>query len=74
MRKKGFETVLVVDDDPLLLHIIEAEIALYGYKPILAKNAQEAFLANHGKWLRIGCRMRQKHATYGNMSLMISSS
>ncbi len=42
MRKKGFETVLVVDDDPLILHIIEAEIALYGYKPILAKNAEEA--------------------------------
>jgi DNA-binding NtrC family response regulator len=42
MRKKGSETVLVVDDDPLVLNVIEAEISFYGYKPIMASNGEDA--------------------------------
>ena len=42
MRTKGSETVLVVDDDPMVLGLIEAEIALYGFKPILAGSGEEA--------------------------------
>lgn len=42
MRIKGSETVLIVDDDPAILGFIEEEIALYGYKPIVAGSAEEA--------------------------------
>ena len=42
MRNMGSETVMIVDDDPMILSFIEEEIAQYGYKPILAKNAEEA--------------------------------
>jgi DNA-binding NtrC family response regulator len=42
MRKMGSETVLIVDDDPMILGFIEEEIAQYGYKTILAGNAEEA--------------------------------
>jgi DNA-binding response OmpR family regulator len=42
MRKMGSETVMIVDDDPMILGFIEEEIVQYGYKPILANNAEEA--------------------------------
>ena len=42
MRNMGSETVLIVDDDPMILSFIEEEISQYGYKPILASNAAEA--------------------------------
>ena len=42
MRNMGPETVLIVDDDPMILTFIEEEIGQYGYKPILANNAEEA--------------------------------
>ena len=42
MRTKGSETVLVVDDDPMILSYIEEEIGLYGYTPILASTGEEA--------------------------------
>ena len=42
MRNMGLETVLIVDDDPMILSFIKEEIAQYGYKPILANNAEEA--------------------------------
>ncbi|MDX1776231.1 MAG: response regulator [Desulfobulbales bacterium] len=42
MRLKGSETVLVVDDDPLMLNVIEQGISFYGYKPIVASNGEEA--------------------------------
>lgn len=42
MRNMGLETVLIVDDDPMILSFIEEGIAQYGYKPILAKNAEES--------------------------------
>jgi DNA-binding NtrC family response regulator len=45
MRKTGSETVLIVDDDPVILNIIKEEIGQYGYKPILARNADEALSA-----------------------------
>jgi len=44
MRMKGSETVLVVDDDPAILGFIEEEIALHGYRPIIACSAEEALL------------------------------
>ena len=42
MRYKGSEKVLVVDDDPLILHLIKEEIGFYGYRPIIAANGKEA--------------------------------
>ena len=42
MRKMGSETIMIVDDDPMILGFIEEEIVQYGYKPILANNAEEA--------------------------------
>lgn len=42
MRIKGSETVLVVDDDPMILSYIEEEIGLYGYRSILASSGEEA--------------------------------
>jgi two-component system cell cycle sensor histidine kinase/response regulator CckA len=42
MRNMGSETILIVDDDQMILSLIEEEISQYGYKPILAKNAAEA--------------------------------
>jgi len=42
MRNMESETVLIVDDDPMILDFIEEEIAQYGYKTILAGNAAEA--------------------------------
>jgi DNA-binding NtrC family response regulator len=40
--KNGSETVLVVDDDPLILNFIGDEISFYGYKPILVSSGEEA--------------------------------
>jgi DNA-binding NtrC family response regulator len=42
MRKKESATVLIVDDDQILLNIVAEQISLFGYKPILASNAEEA--------------------------------
>ena len=42
MRKKGTETVLVIDDDPLALDLIELMLAPLGYKIILATSGEEA--------------------------------
>ena len=42
MRYKGSETILVVDDDPMILSFIEEGIGLYGYKPIVATSGEEA--------------------------------
>jgi two-component system cell cycle sensor histidine kinase/response regulator CckA len=42
MRKKGTETVLVVDDDPLALDLIELMLAPLGYKVLLASDSEEA--------------------------------
>lgn len=42
MRNLGSETILIVDDDPMILNFIGEEISQYGYKPVLANNAAEA--------------------------------
>jgi DNA-binding NtrC family response regulator len=42
MRNKETATVLVVDDDPVLLGIVAEQISLYGYQPILATSGEEA--------------------------------
>jgi len=42
MRKKGTETILVVDDDPLALDLIELTLAPLGYKVILTSSGEEA--------------------------------
>jgi len=42
MGKKGSETILVVDDDPMILDIIEDEISFCGYKPLMASSGEEA--------------------------------
>ena len=44
MRNIGSETVLIVDDDPAILDFIKEEIGQYGYRPILARNADEALI------------------------------
>ena len=42
MGKKGTETVLVVDDDPLALDLIELTLTPLGYKVLLASSGEEA--------------------------------
>ena len=42
MRKKESATVLIVDDDPLILDIVAEQISLFGFQPILAASAKEA--------------------------------
>jgi len=45
MRKKRTETVLVIDDDPLALDLIELMLAPLGYEIILATSGEEALQA-----------------------------
>jgi hypothetical protein len=40
LGKNGPETVLLVDNDPLILNFIEDEISFYGYKPILVSSGR----------------------------------
>ena len=42
MGKRGTETVLVVDDDPLALDLIELTLTPLGYKVLLASSGEEA--------------------------------
>jgi len=42
MRTKESATVLVVDDDPIILKIVAEQIALFGFQPILAASGKEA--------------------------------
>ena len=42
MRTKESATVLVVDDDPIILKIVAEQIALFGFQPILAASGEEA--------------------------------
>ena len=42
MRKKESATVLVVDDDPIILDLVKEQISVYGYQPILASSGEEA--------------------------------
>ena len=42
MGKRGTETVLVVDDDPLALDLIELTLTPLGYEVLLASSGEEA--------------------------------
>jgi len=42
MGKKGNETVLIVDDDPLALELIELMLLPLGYQVLLATSSEEA--------------------------------
>lgn len=42
MRKKEFATVLIVDDDPIILDIVAEQISLFGFQPILASSGEQA--------------------------------
>ena len=42
MRKKETATVLIVDDDPIVLGLLEEQVSVYGYQPILASSGEEA--------------------------------
>ena len=42
MRRKESATVLIVDDDRILLSIVAEQISLFGYQPILASSSEEA--------------------------------
>jgi len=42
MRTKESATVLVVDDDPIILKIVAEQITLFGFQPILAASGEEA--------------------------------
>ena len=42
MSKKESGTVLIVDDDPIILNIVKEQISAYGFQPILASNGEEA--------------------------------
>ncbi|MFC1844211.1 response regulator [Thermodesulfobacteriota bacterium] len=49
MCKKKSATVLVVDDDPVILDLVKEQISEYGYEPILASNGKEAMEAANKK-------------------------
>ncbi len=42
MRRKESATVLIVDDDQILLNIVAEQISLFGFQPILASSGEEA--------------------------------
>ena len=42
MHKKEPATVLVVDDDPIVLDLVKEHISKYGYQAILASSGEEA--------------------------------
>jgi len=42
MRRKESATVLIVDDDLILLNIVAEQISLFGFRPILASSSEEA--------------------------------
>jgi len=42
MRKKESVTVLIVDDDEILLNIVAEQIFSFGFQPILASDGEEA--------------------------------
>ena len=46
MRKKESGTVLIVDDDPIILFIVKEQISAYGYQPIVASSGEEALKIN----------------------------
>ena len=42
MSKIESATVLIVDDDPVLLNLVAEQISLFGYQPVLAPNGEKA--------------------------------
>jgi CheY-like chemotaxis protein len=42
MRKKESATVLIVDDDRIILDLLKEQISVYGYQPILASSGEDA--------------------------------
>ena len=42
MRKKESATVLIVDDDRIILDLLKEQISVYGYQPILASSGKDA--------------------------------
>jgi CheY-like chemotaxis protein len=42
MSKIESATVLIVDDDPVLLNLVAEQISLFGYQPVLASNGEKA--------------------------------
>jgi CheY-like chemotaxis protein len=42
MRKKESATVLVVDDDPIILDLVKEQISAYGYQTIVVSNGEDA--------------------------------
>jgi len=49
MGNAGDETVVVVDDDPVLLDFIEEVISFYGYSTIMASSGNEALKLSENK-------------------------
>lgn len=49
MGKEGAETVIIVDDDPVLLDFIEEVVSFYGYSSIMASSGEEALKLSENK-------------------------
>ena len=45
MPKKKSETILIVDDDPIILGVVEDQISYYGYQTIVASSGKTALRA-----------------------------
>jgi CheY-like chemotaxis protein len=45
MPKKESATILIVDDERIILNIIEEQISFFGYQPIIASSGEEALHA-----------------------------
>ena len=42
---RGTETVLLVDDDPMIINVVNLMLSKLGYKPIAAENGDQAIAA-----------------------------
>jgi DNA-binding NtrC family response regulator len=46
-NRKDSATILIVDDDPIILDVLEELIPIYGYKPVIASSARTALDKAH---------------------------
>jgi PAS domain S-box-containing protein len=50
MPEGGKETILVVEDDPAVRHLVQSVLKRYGYQVLLAENGEEAIELFESKW------------------------
>ena len=51
--KRSTKTILVVEDDPMVRHMLDSVLKAFGYGVILAENGEEAVELFEGNWQKI---------------------